>query len=268
MTNNFRSQVLSLIRRSMLVLLASAFIFASGSAAFAASAIWRSYFNAGKSSLKNHDEKSAHGFFQASLEEAERDKTVTAQQADSLFALASLCASQKDYIGAEPLLIRSLKISDQLFGPQSIASGFAHELLGDAALSQKKFGPGEANYRQAISSTESNVQYKKDTNRILGKLAEVYATQGKSVEAQALRQSGITDTIDYSKFVDDYAEATINSSSGSISSLSAVPSFGSSPDELDRKVAWWDNSTIEITANNSKKIADDAFAFSGLSITS
>jgi len=170
----------------------------------AESAIWRSYFDAGRISLLDGDTKKAGQLFDLALKEARSDERSKSEQAASLFAIGYMKASSKPS-DAMTSANESLTINDGIYGANSTPSAFSHELLGDLNSSAKKYDDAESEYRKALKGFELIPNSAARTGRLLTKLSTLYENEGKKLESEALKSQVPNNATTFPSPLEDYS---------------------------------------------------------------
>ncbi len=128
----------------------------------------------------------------ACAELIEQHHFVFEEAADLLYRMEWYLYEHARYAEAEALLQRSLRISEQVLGPEHPYTAATLSALATLYHNQGKYAEAEPLYQRALRISEQAEGPKhRDTARILHELARLYHNQGKYAEAEPLYQHAL-----------------------------------------------------------------------------
>lgn len=150
--------------------------------------IWSTYITQADECIAQENYDQAEKLLQSALTEA-KSGTEPKQVYRTLYRLAFTQLMQSKLDSAEELAKEALRLTEASEGVETAMYAGAAETLADVETSKKEFDFAEKNYRKAMAVNDR--LHSTHAPILIGKLAKLYAAQGKNTEAEALFQQAL-----------------------------------------------------------------------------
>lgn len=149
--------------------------------------LWRSYYEAGETAMKNNSFEQASQMFGLAVKESRKIHSPDERLRSSMLGLAKSLIPQGEYALAENLVESCEHLDEHLHSATSFE--YSDDLQVAALIYQKlsKWDKAEEALSKSLNIEESSGLESPGVLAVLNKLAEVYQAQSKNVEAQAIR---------------------------------------------------------------------------------
>lgn len=162
--------------------------------------IWSTHITQADECIAHENYDQAEKLLQSALTEA-KSGTEPKQVYRTLYRLAFAQLMQSKLDSAEELAKEALRLTEASEGRETVMYACAAETLADVETSKKEFDVAEKDYRKALAVNDKLHSTRRPI--LVGKLAKLYAAQGKNTEADALFQRAIYRPPGYSHVSED-----------------------------------------------------------------
>lgn len=162
--------------------------------------IWSTHITQADECIAHENYEQAEKLLQSALTEA-KSGTEPKQVYRTLYRLAFAQLMQSKLDSAEELAKEALRLTEASEGGETVMYACAAETLADVEASKKEFDVAKKYYTKALAV--NNRLHSTHGPILIGKLAKLYAAQGKNIEADALFQRAIARPPGYSHVSED-----------------------------------------------------------------